>query len=139
MAPGTVGTVGALPVFFALRLLPPLVLPTVAVAVSALGVWASGRAAVVLGEDDPQRVVIDEVAGMLLALSFVPSSGWPAWLACFLLFRLLDIKKPGLIDRAQYLEPAGLGIMADDLLAGVTTGALVWCGEWALGASGVLG
>lgn len=137
MAPGTVGTVGALPVFFAARLGPPLVLPAVAVALSVLGIWASQRAAVVLGEDDPQRVVIDEVAGVLLALSFVPNAGWPAWLLAVVLFRLLDIKKPWIIDRVQNLEPAGLGIMADDLLAGVAAGALTWGGVWALGAAGL--
>lgn len=69
-------------------------------------------------------MVIDEVAGVLIAMGLVANG--PLWglAVAWVLFRVLDITKPWLIDKAQYLEPEGLGIMADDLLAGLVAGAL---------------
>jgi phosphatidylglycerophosphatase A len=93
------------------------------------GVWAGDRVAKLLGDDDPSVVVIDEVVGQLLTYSMVPVSGmtltdtsFAAWMVCgFFLFRALDIVKPGPIDAAQEAH-GGLGIMADDFLAGVLGG-----------------
>ncbi|HSC87990.1 MAG TPA: phosphatidylglycerophosphatase A, partial [Polyangiaceae bacterium] len=120
-APGTVGSLATIPLYWLLRDAPlPLYLGAVAVSI-ALGIWASGRAAALLGDDDPQSVVIDEVAGVLIALGFVRGF-WPLELMAWLLFRAFDITKPGPIDRVQYLTPAGVGIMADDVLAGLLAG-----------------
>jgi phosphatidylglycerophosphatase A len=92
--------------------------------VSVLGTWASHRASIVWNEKDPQRVVIDEVAGVLIAMGMVRGAGlWPAVLG-FALFRLFDITKPGPIRRAERLPPVGFGIMADDLVAGIVAGVL---------------
>lgn len=118
------GSAATLPLALLLRPLPHYAFAAVAVGVSILGVWVSGIAADVLGEKDPQSVVIDEVAGVLLALSFVHTNGLFAWALAWLLFRLFDITKPGPIDRAQYLSPPGLGIMADDILAGLVAGGV---------------
>ncbi len=84
------------------------------------GVWAATRVEKVLGRKDPGIVVIDEVAGQLIALSFLPLTlevEWPLVIAGFLLFRTFDIWKPYPIRRLESLE-SGLGIMADDVLAG---------------------
>lgn len=125
-APGTVGSLATLPLAYALRNFGPWIFASVAVGVAVVGIWASNVAARVLGEKDPQSVVLDEVAGVLLALSFVSDAGFALWALAFGLFRLFDITKPGPIDRVQHLHPPGLGIMADDILAGVLAGALTW-------------
>src|SRR5262245_30126716 len=116
VAPGTVGSIGALPLHFALCRLPPLAHAGVVLALAVAGTWAAGRVAATLGEKDPQRVVIDEVAGVLIALGAVREAGLVFAALGFAVFRLLDITKPGPIARAERLPPVGFGIMADDLL-----------------------
>lgn len=88
--------------------------------VTAAGIWAARRAEILLGRKDPGAVVIDEVAGQLIAFLFIPLEVKLRWwmiLAGFILFRLFDIWKPYPIRRLESLE-SGLGIMADDVLAG---------------------
>jgi len=90
------------------------------VLVTVAGTWAATRAEKVMQRKDPSAVVIDEVAGQMIALLSGPF--WlPKWwsiLTAFILFRLFDIWKPYPIRRFEALE-SGLGIMADDLLAGI--------------------
>lgn len=87
-----------------------------------LGVWAAGRSTELLGNSDPSEAVVDEVIGQLIVFLFVPFGiGWPFILAGFLLFRIFDIWKPYPIDSLQSL-PAGIGVCADDILAGVYAG-----------------
>jgi len=87
-----------------------------------LGIWASGRSIPLLGNEDPSEAVVDEVLGQLVTFCFVPLGiGWPFIVAGFLLFRLFDIWKPYPIDQLQDLH-GGLGICADDLVAGVYAG-----------------
>lgn len=89
---------------------------TAVVAVSVVGVWASRTVAEQSGDEDPSKVVIDEVAGQLLAVAPLPLElGW--MLAAFLLFRLFDVLKPFGIRRLEALGN-GVGIMLDDLAAG---------------------
>ena len=88
--------------------------------ITLLGFWAASRTEKLLGHKDPRKVVIDEVAGQLIALlPIVPGfdSGWVSIIAAFLLFRLFDIIKPYPARRLEKLE-SGLGIMCDDLVAG---------------------
>ncbi len=88
-------------------------------AITFAGVWAATRVEKLLGRKDPGVVVADEVAGQLIAFLFVPiNAGWWAVVAGFVLFRLFDIWKPYPIRRLETLE-SGLGVMADDVLAGV--------------------
>ncbi len=87
-----------------------------------VGIWASGRAIALLGNSDPPEAVVDEVMGVLVTLLFIPQgAGWIYVLAGFGLFRLFDIWKPYPIDSLQDL-PGGVGVCADDLVAGVYAG-----------------
>jgi len=89
---------------------------------SLLGIWAAGRSTELFGNKDPQQAVVDEVIGQLIVFLFIPFGlDWYYLLAGFLLFRLFDIWKPYPIDSLQNL-PAGLGVCADDILAGVYGG-----------------
>lgn len=86
---------------------------------SAVGIWAAGRASVLLDKKDPQQVVIDEVAGQFIALMFIPFNvAWWMILIGFVLFRFFDILKPYPIDGMQEL-PGGFGVVVDDLVAGI--------------------
>lgn len=92
----------------------------ITVAVTLVGIWAATRTERLVKKKDPSVVVIDEVAGQMIALlswPFLAHSGWTV-ISAFLLFRLFDIWKPYPIRRLEALE-SGLGIMADDVLAGV--------------------
>ena len=112
-----------------------LAVPVGCVLATVLGFWAVPRYLAAKGGDDPSEVVIDEVAGQLLALSFtviplwrhdVPdllTGAWPGWVAPFLLFRLFDIWKPWLVGRADRMDGAQ-GVMLDDLWAGLFAGAV---------------
>lgn len=87
-----------------------------------LGIWAANRATLLFQKKDPQEAVVDEVIGQLIIFLFVPFDiSWKLILAGFLLFRLFDIWKPYPIDSLQNL-PAGIGVCADDILAGVYGG-----------------
>ena len=89
------------------------------------GTWAATRAEKLLGKKDPGAVVVDEVGGQLIAFLYVaPGAGWWTILVAFLAFRLFDIWKPYPIRRLEGLEK-GLGVMADDLLAGWYAAALM--------------
>lgn len=87
-----------------------------------LGIWASTRATEILREKDPQKVVVDEIMGQLIVFFFVPLMiSWKLILAAFLLFRLFDILKPYPIRTLEIL-PEGLGVCADDIVAGIYGG-----------------
>jgi phosphatidylglycerophosphatase A len=124
VAPGTAGTLGALPLYLLIRGSSWPCYLTVLGGLFTLGVWTSQRVATQTGDDDPPSVVIDEVVGVLLALGLVRKRGPMAEIGSVLLFRLLDITKPGPIGRAEHAQPAGVGIMLDDLVAGLGAGLL---------------
>jgi phosphatidylglycerophosphatase A len=87
-----------------------------------IGILASGRTAPIFGRKDPSQAVVDEVMGQLITFCFIPFGlGWPFILAGFLLFRLFDIWKPYPIRELEILS-GGLGICADDIVAGVYAG-----------------
>jgi phosphatidylglycerophosphatase A len=87
-----------------------------------LGIWSSSRCVSIFGASDPHEAVVDEVMGQIVTFLFIPfTTDWRWLLAGFFLFRLFDIWKPYPIDDLQSL-PKGLGICADDLVAGVYAG-----------------
>jgi len=124
LIPGAPGTYGSLVAAAALalvsriggRIVPELHL-SVCCMVAALGLLAAARVSRDMGIEDPKVVVIDEVAGQLAAFLFVPVT-WRNLVLGIALFRLFDIRKPLGIRQVERL-PKGLGVMADDLLAGV--------------------
>jgi phosphatidylglycerophosphatase A len=92
---------------------------------AVIGVWAATRTEKLLGRKDPGIVVVDEVVGQLIAFLFVPfNAAWWVIITGFVAFRLFDIWKPYPIRRLEMLE-SGLGIMADDVLAGVYAAILM--------------
>jgi phosphatidylglycerophosphatase A len=124
-APGTAGTIVAIPVYLLLHDLPfPLWLSLLAVMTMA-GIWLCGRAARELGVPDHPGIVWDEIAGFLITMSAVTFS-WGNLLLGFSLFRLFDIAKPWPISYLDRHVKGGLGIMLDDIVAGICAGAVLW-------------
>lgn len=128
-APGTAGTLGALPLYFLVRPLGVGAVLVTAAVVAAVGVWAASVVAARAGVEDPQIVVIDEVAGVLVALAAAPE-GWLGTIAAVVLFRIFDQVKPWPANAAEEL-PGGLGIVMDDVLAGVWAVAALFGLRWA--------
>ncbi len=137
-APGTYGSAIAVAIYLGISscvayctaLLPTSAAGGVITAVIAFslgafclaGILASTKAVPLLGNSDPSEAVVDELMGQFITFLFVPFGlSWPFILAGFLLFRLFDIWKPYPIDDLQIL-PGGLGICADDIVAGVYAG-----------------
>lgn len=129
-APGTVASLVAMPAGWWIGLLFGWIGVLIAAGtVFLIGWWACGTHARRIGAKDPKECVLDEVAGQWLAMAAIPLvdgffHGIPL-LAVFVGFRFFDILKPWPISRLQHLE-GGLGIMADDILAGGVTAVLVF-------------
>lgn len=115
---GTVAAMATCICWYFLQLNGPQNIPAlgITIAITLVGIWSSGVVEKVWGED-PQRVVIDEIAGMCISLLFLPVNV-KYLLAGLILFRFFDIVKPLMIKRMERL-PGGWGIMFDDVLAGV--------------------
>ena len=129
IASGTVGSIVGLLVFYPIAGLSAPVYAAVVAGVVALGVWTAGEAERIFDSRDDSRITIDEVAGMLISLAFVPVSAL-AVVSAFFLFRLFDIWKPPPVRRLESL-PGGVGVMADDVAAGLYAnliGQVVWRG-----------
>jgi phosphatidylglycerophosphatase A len=116
--PGTWGSAVALvPGAVMLALAGPLAVAAGTLALTALGWWAVARELERTPESDPGWIVIDEAAGMWLALVGLPAFGWAGVAAAFALFRLFDIAKPGPVGWADR-QGGATGVMLDDLIAG---------------------
>jgi phosphatidylglycerophosphatase A len=131
-APGTVGSLGAIPLYLAVARGGRPGVAVAALAVTALGIWAATVVARDLDKKDPQIVVVDEVAGMLVTMLPMTNVSWRSVLFGFVLFRLFDITKPWPVRRFEAL-PGGWGIVMDDVVAG-GIGACVMAGLRAAGA-----
>jgi phosphatidylglycerophosphatase A len=121
-APGTFGTLVAVPVYLLCAQLPLVTYLSVVVAAFVLGVYLCGRTARALGVHDHPGIVWDEVVGYLLTMAWAPS-GWLWVVLGFIFFRLFDILKPWPIRVLDRSVHGGLGIMIDDALAGVLAAA----------------
>jgi phosphatidylglycerophosphatase A len=126
-APGTFGSAAGLLVWW---LLPasPVVQGSAIVAVFVLGVWSASVAERHFNKTDPGFVVIDEVLGMLVTLLLNPV-GWGGAFAGFFLFRIFDVIKPYPANRLERLH-GGMGIMADDAMAGIYANLALRAGLW---------
>ena len=127
-APGTAGSLGALAVGWWLPL-PPLGFGLLALLLAGPAIWAAGVVARESGLEDPQIVVVDEVVGQWLTLAGAATLNWKSWLAAFALFRLFDIWKPPPVRQLERLS-GGLGIVADDAMAGVYGALVLFAAGW---------
>ncbi len=117
-APGTFGTLTALPLVIVMNGIGGFYEALVLMIFISVAIWSSDLTQKLLGRDDPQEVVIDEVAGFLLTLFLLPSSLLLLSLG-FVLFRFFDILKPFPIGRLEKKVKGGMGIVLDDVLAGI--------------------
>ena len=118
VAPGTFGSAAGLVVFAAVRWSgSPALELAVIMLLFAVGVWSANAAERHFGGVDPAPVILDEVVGMLITLAFLPVNITGAVVG-FLLFRLFDVVKPWPANRLEAVR-GGLGVMADDAMAGV--------------------
>ena len=126
VAPGTWGSLAALPFAWAIATLlgQPALLIAAAI-VFGVGWWAAEQVGRASGIADDGSIVIDEVAGQWLTLAVVPPSA-AAYVLGFLLFRLFDITKPWPASAAERTIPGGLGVMADDIVAGIYAALLLY-------------
>lgn len=125
-APGTAGSAAALPFAVAILWLGgQIALVGAAIAVTLVGIWAADVYAHKSGVGDPGAVVIDEVAGQWLTLAAVPFDPLLAIIG-FFLFRAADIVKPFPANWCDAKLKGGLGIMLDDVVAGIYAGLALW-------------
>ncbi|HZV98342.1 MAG TPA: phosphatidylglycerophosphatase A [Methylophilaceae bacterium] len=116
IAPGTFGTLAAVPLFLILLSTPELAHYVVIALLFLLGIPICTRTGRALGVSDHGSIVWDEIVAFMLVLEFTPLS-WHWWLAAFILFRLFDIWKPFPIRQFDVRLKGGFGVMFDDLLA----------------------
>lgn len=119
-APGTAGTLAAVPIALLIAALPLLGQCIALALIIGLGCYVCGAAAEFLGVEDPGIVVWDEIAGFCVAMFLVPASAATICLG-FLMFRLFDILKPWPISKVERSLSGGVGIMMDDVVAGALT------------------
>jgi phosphatidylglycerophosphatase A len=131
VAPGTFGTLVAVPIYLLLREGGLAVHAGAVVAMFVAGIWLCGIAERDLGAQDAPGIVWDEIVGYLIAMLAVPT-GWPWVVAGFVLFRLFDIVKPFPIRTFERRVGGGLGVMLDDALAGVYVLAILHAAAYAL-------
>lgn len=123
LAPGTAGTLVGVLLYLGIRNFSPLLYISFTILLCIVGTWAAGKAEIIFGKKDSPLIVIDEIAGYLIALFLVPS-GWAYLAAGFFLFRVFDIMKPWPLHGLQEV-PGGLGVMLDDIGAGVYTNVVL--------------
>ena len=125
VAPGTAGSlVAALLAYPIARTWGMTVLAPLGLLVGVFGIWFAGAYAKSIGQTDPKSCVVDEVAGQWIALACAPFSPL-GFLVAFTMFRFFDIRKIWPADVAERL-PGGLGIVADDIVAGIMAAMSVW-------------
>lgn len=132
VAPGTVGSAAAILIAIVLNQAVGFTrwhFVLLAAAMFYPAVWSAGVTANARKRKDPGIVVIDEVIGQWLTLAGLATFTWKGWLAAFLLFRAFDIWKPTPVRQLEAL-PAGLGINADDAMAGVYAALVLFAAGW---------
>lgn len=117
VAPGTVGTLGAVILYYVISGFSNLFYLFFIIALIIFSVWVSEIARIRIGDSDPNSIVIDEVCGFLVTMILIPPNMINIAMG-FLLFRFFDILKPPPIRMSEKLS-GGMGIVADDVLAGI--------------------
>ena len=129
--PGTVGSLVALGTGYMIASFSLGVLVAAILAVAILGIFAAERYGQRTGKKDASEVIIDEVVGQWIPLVIIPLEiDW--YIAAFLLFRFFDISKIGPVGHAEKFT-GGVGVMADDLVAGIMAALVLWLSAIAMG------
>lgn len=123
-APGTAGTVVAIPLFLLMQPLPLVTYLLVTTCLFIAGIWICTYTAEKLGVHDHPSIVFDEIVGYLITMIAAPE-GWLPIVVGFILFRLLDAVKPWPISWFDRNVNGGLGIMVDDVVAGAIAMAII--------------
>ena len=123
LAPGTFGSLVGVALFW---VLPGVAIPIAILVFTFAGIWAATRTEALAGRKDPGKIVVDEVAGQLIALFPLVFVKWSITtvMLSFILFRFFDIVKPYPANKFQEME-GGVGVMCDDLVAGVYAAIIV--------------
>ncbi len=117
-SPGTFGTLLGIPIFYFLEPKGPFAYMLITITVTVVGCIVAEIANHLFKEVDCQKIVIDEVAGYMVTMVWLPRT-WQAIAAGFILFRIFDITKPGPIRYLERKIKGGIGVVADDILAGI--------------------
>lgn len=126
IAPGTCGSLATLPFVYALMFWSGAQAVLIfALCISVIGIFVANDYAKQLQQSDPGSIVIDEVAGQALTLLVAGTNLW-LYILGFILFRLFDITKPWPVSWADQKVKGGLGIMLDDIFAGIIAGLILW-------------
>lgn len=123
-APGTAGTLLAVPLYLAMQNMSLALYAVITVVITALGIWICSYSAKKLGVHDHPAIVIDEIAGFLITMFAVPE-GWIWVVTGFILFRFFDVLKPWPISWLDKNLKGGTGIMLDDVAAGLISSGLI--------------
>ena len=132
-APGTMGTLAAIPLWWLLAQLPLASYLMVVLVSAIVGIYICGAAAKTLGVHDHGGIVWDEFVGFWIAMAALPVT-WTSVILGFVLFRLFDILKPWPISWLDKKVSGGFGIMIDDVIAGLAAAAIISL----LGAAGLI-
>lgn len=125
-APGTFGSLATLPFVYIIAYYYSITgILLFVVFISLIGIKAADKLSKQMGVEDPRMIVIDEVAGQSLTLLFAGTNLY-LYAIGFILFRIFDVLKPWPVSWADSKVPGGLGIMLDDILAGIIAGAILF-------------
>ena len=124
LVPGTWGTFAAIPIVMLVHRANLILQGIIALVFVTFAAWVAGKAEILLEELDPRPIVIDEMAGFLISLLWLPLNPLTLCLG-FGLFRLFDIVKPPPISSVEKRMRGGWGVVIDDVLAGVFTNAVL--------------
>jgi phosphatidylglycerophosphatase A len=127
VAPGTFGSLAALPLCLLIASVDHHTGAIALLVLAAVSTWIAHNAEKLVGQNDPKQVVIDEICGMAIALFALPFEPRLV-IAGFALFRVFDILKPFPIRWVEKKIPGGLGIVLDDIIAGILANALLRVG-----------
>ncbi|HEY7334863.1 MAG TPA: phosphatidylglycerophosphatase A [Bryobacteraceae bacterium] len=131
-APGTVGSLAAIALAWPLWRFAgfgPWAFLVLGLAAIAPAIWAADSVSRETGSSDPSIVVVDEVVGQWIALAGAARFNWRSWAGAFVLFRLFDVLKPPPARQFDHI-PGGVGIVLDDVAAGVYAALVLFAAGW---------
>ncbi|MBU0465295.1 MAG: phosphatidylglycerophosphatase A [Proteobacteria bacterium] len=123
-APGTFGTIAAIPFALVFLIIPTSFIGIYIAGLILVAIYFSDQAEKILGKKDPGCIVIDEIAGYVVTMSWVPINIYTI-VAGFFIFRFFDIVKPGPVKYFENNFSGGAGVVLDDIMAGILSAAVL--------------